>query len=174
MIPPGHPPSSRSPARADGAAEGPPRGACPGARKPLTYGARKQPHVRFPLPGNVSEAQRGTIRKLAEALGVDPAELVEDPAELVEDVRSSLSAIIPSQHSVVNPGWSYPALRAGPVPARRSALPSCSSHLLSGRIIRAPGLVAGPRVVGSRVGPAAEADDGLPKSSRRASSPSSP
>ncbi len=55
---------------------GPPGGACPGARKQLTYGARKQPHVRFPLPGNVSEAQWRTIRKMAEALGVDPAELV--------------------------------------------------------------------------------------------------
>jgi hypothetical protein len=56
---------------------GRPRGARPGARKPLTYGARKQPHVRFPFPGNVSEAQRRTIRKLAEALRVDPAELVD-------------------------------------------------------------------------------------------------
>jgi hypothetical protein len=37
---------------------------------------RKQPHVRFPLSGNVSEAQRRTIRKLAEALEVDPAELI--------------------------------------------------------------------------------------------------
>ena len=53
-----------------------PGGACPGARKPLTYGARKQPHVRFPLPDNVSEAQRRTIRELAEALGVVPARLV--------------------------------------------------------------------------------------------------
>ncbi len=53
------------------------RGACPGARKLLTYGARKQPHVRFPLPGDVTEAQRRTIRKLAEALGVEPDELVD-------------------------------------------------------------------------------------------------
>jgi len=45
-------------------------GAYPGARKPLTYVARKQPHGRFPLPGNASEAQRRTIRKLAEALEV--------------------------------------------------------------------------------------------------------
>ena len=52
-------------------------GARPGSRKPLTYGARKQPHVRFPLPDDVSEAQRRTIRKLAEVLGVDPAELVD-------------------------------------------------------------------------------------------------
>ena len=55
----------------------PPGGARPGSRKPLTYGARKQPHVRFPLPGNVSEAQRRTIRELAEALNVEPADLVE-------------------------------------------------------------------------------------------------
>lgn len=48
------------------------------ARDPLTYGTRKQPHVRFSLPGNVSEAQQRTIRKLAEALGVDPAEFVGD------------------------------------------------------------------------------------------------
>jgi hypothetical protein len=78
MFPPGHPPSSRSLARAGGTAGSPPGGARPGARKPLIYGARKQPHVRFPLPGNVSEAQRRTIRKLAEALGVYCAELVED------------------------------------------------------------------------------------------------
>ncbi len=52
-------------------------GAYPGTRKPLTYGVRKQPHVGFPLPGNASEAQRRTIRKLAEALRVDPAELVD-------------------------------------------------------------------------------------------------
>ncbi len=78
MILPGHPPSSRFLAQADGDAKGPPRGARPGAPKPLTHGARKQPHVRFPLPGNMTEAQQGTIRKLAEALGVDPAELVED------------------------------------------------------------------------------------------------
>ena len=69
-------PSSSSLAQADGAAYGPPGGACPGARKPVTYGVRKQPHVRFPLSGNVSEAQRRTIRKLAEALEVDPAELI--------------------------------------------------------------------------------------------------
>ena len=55
---------------------GPPGGAYPGARKLLTYSVRKQPHVSFSLSGNVSEAQRRTIRKLAEALGVDPAELV--------------------------------------------------------------------------------------------------
>jgi hypothetical protein len=78
MIPPGHPPSSRSLARADGAAYRLPRGARPGSRKTLTYGARKQPHVKFPLAGNVSEAQRRTIRKLAEALGVKPADLAED------------------------------------------------------------------------------------------------
>ena len=79
MILPGHLPSSRSLARADGAADGaPPGGACPGAREPLTYGARKQPHVRFSLPGNVSEAQRRTIRKLAEALEVGPAKLVNN------------------------------------------------------------------------------------------------
>jgi hypothetical protein len=39
---------------------------------------RKQPHVSFSLSGNVSEAQRRTIRKLAKALGVEPADLVED------------------------------------------------------------------------------------------------
>jgi hypothetical protein len=78
MILPGHPPSSLSLARADEAADGSPGGARPAARKPLTYGARKQPHVRFPLPGNVSEAQRRKIRKLAEAPGVKPADLVED------------------------------------------------------------------------------------------------
>jgi creatinine amidohydrolase/Fe(II)-dependent formamide hydrolase-like protein len=56
---------------------GPPGGARPGAREPLTYGARKQPHVRFPITRNVSEeAQRRTIRVLAETLGVDSAELV--------------------------------------------------------------------------------------------------
>ena len=53
-------------------------GARPVARKPLTYGARKQPHVRFPLPGDVSEAQRRTIRKLVKALSVEPVDLVED------------------------------------------------------------------------------------------------
>jgi hypothetical protein len=51
MILPGHLPSSRPLVRADGGAGGPPGGA-------------------------VSEAQRRTIRKLAEALGVDPADLV--------------------------------------------------------------------------------------------------
>ena len=70
MILLGHLPSSHSLAQADEDAKGPPGGICPGARK--------QPHVRFPLLGNVSEAQRRTIRKLAEALGMDPAELVGD------------------------------------------------------------------------------------------------
>jgi hypothetical protein len=46
-------------------------GAYSGTRKSLAYGVRKQPHVRFPLPGNTSEAQRRTIRKLAEALEED-------------------------------------------------------------------------------------------------------
>ena len=46
-------------------------GAYPGARKPLTYGARKQPHVRFPLPDNASEVQRRTTRNLARALEMD-------------------------------------------------------------------------------------------------------
>ena len=78
MFPPGHPPSSPSLARADGAAGGSPGGTRPGTRKTLTYGVRKQPHVRFPLPGNVSEAQRRTIRKPAEALGVDTTDLVRD------------------------------------------------------------------------------------------------
>jgi len=76
MIPPGHPPSSRSLARADRAADEFPRRRLSGRTKPLTYGVRKQPHVRFPLSGNVSAVQRRTIRKLAEALEVDPAELI--------------------------------------------------------------------------------------------------
>ena len=76
MILPGHPPSSLSLARADEAADGSPGGARPAARKPLTYGARKQPHATFPLPGNVSVAQRRTLRMPAEALGVGPARLV--------------------------------------------------------------------------------------------------
>ena len=78
MIPPGHPPSSLSLTRAAPAALAPHKAPVQAAEKPLTYGSRKQPHVRFPLPGNVSEAQRRTIRKLAEALGVKPADLVED------------------------------------------------------------------------------------------------
>ncbi len=75
MLLPGQLPYSRPLARADGDAKGPPGGVCPGARDPFTYGARKQPHVRIPH-SNVSEALRRMIRKLAEALGVDPAELV--------------------------------------------------------------------------------------------------
>ena len=55
MILPGHPPSSGSLARAVGGADRPPGGACSGALKPLTYGARKQPHVRFPLPEAILE-----------------------------------------------------------------------------------------------------------------------
>jgi hypothetical protein len=77
MIPPGHLASPRSLVLADGTADGFRTRRLSGRAKPLTHGARKQPRVRFPLPGNVSEAQRRMIRKLAKALGVDPGELVE-------------------------------------------------------------------------------------------------
>jgi hypothetical protein len=51
MIPPGRPAPSPPLTPADGGPDGAPGGAPPGARKPLTYGSRKQPRVRLPLPG---------------------------------------------------------------------------------------------------------------------------